>query len=79
MQANNGSEKPVKNYAEIYGNRSSSLNGARESQAIISIAGHSRQKLSKKSEKDRFISQLLVHIWKDARFTCYSDNGITRT
>lgn len=37
------------------------------------------KKLSKNPEKDRFISQLLVHIWKDARFTCYSDNGITRT
>lgn len=69
MQANNGSKKTPENYSEVYDNRSSSLNGTRERecQAMISIAGHSRQKISKNSGKDRLISQLLLRIQKEAR------------
>ena len=47
----------LKSYGEVYDNRTSSLNGTRisECQAMTSVTGHSRQKLSNNSEKDKCI------------------------
>lgn len=84
MQANNASKKnSKKNYDEVYGNRSSSLNGTiiRECQTMTSIAGHSRQKLSKIQKKTDLFGNYFSAFRKmqDALVTCYSDNDITIT
>lgn len=75
--------KTVKNYGEVNGNRSASLKGTRirECQAVTSIAGHSRQKLSKKLRKRHLFDNYFSAFRKmqDALFTCYSNHDVTIT